>query len=131
MSYVTFIVDSIPVYKCTISIHFIAEGHLCCFCFFTNRNNATMNILIHIFWCPCTWGDLWSQRVCISSILLDNGKLFSRMVVPVYNLISRVWQFSLSSAREIVELHIQIIYVYKIDVVGLCSVQPEHSYARG
>lgn len=43
----------------------------------------------------------------ISLILLENGKLSSKMVVPIYNLSSSAWEFPVPSAEKLFE------YIYK------------------
>lgn len=73
-----FLLRSILFYEYTTFIHCFDQGHLD-FSSLGYDNSAAMNFLVHVFCDICVW---------IS--LLDNVSALSKMMAPVYTLISSI-----------------------------------------
>lgn len=64
-------------------------------------NIPEVNYLFYFWWavgCFSVWGyceQLLSYMVCASSAFLDNGKLLSKVMVPIYTFTRSDWEFQL------------------------------------
>lgn len=67
------------------------------------KNNSAISILTCVFWHTCTGfsrgyisgTELLSSSVCAPLVMVDNVRLFSKVIIPMYRLSSSIGEFLL------------------------------------